>query len=369
VADNHNQDNASGPGADRIDSSRIDSSRIEAGWTSSGHTGGGPPDARRIDVHHHATPAAVRDWLVQHGLLPPVGGPPWSQWSLADALATMDAYGIEVAVVSAAIPPVFFADPAQQVALARIANDALAELPRDRPDRFGFLAYLPLADPAAAVAELDRALDTLNADGVLLMSHTGSTHLGDPAFDPVWAALDHRATPVLTHPFDLAGCGSAPIPTFLADFPADTTRSAIQMIKNGVLDRFPRIPIILPHGGGFLPYQAARLTLGVDLGYGVDAATVRRSLPRFHYDTAGPMSPYQTPTLLAAAGVDRILYGSDYNAVPASTVGAGLAAFLADPALRAHDQRRVGRENALRLFPALARRIRAAPAPPPNPRN
>ncbi|MBX6390198.1 MAG: amidohydrolase family protein, partial [Frankia sp.] len=141
-------------------------------------------------------------------------------------------------------------------------------------------------------------------------------------------------------------------------FPTDTTRSAIQLIKNGVLDRHPTLNIILPHGGGNLPYHAARLThVGTPLGYGIDATTVRRALNRLYYDTAGPMSPYQTPTLLAATASSHILFGTDYNALPASAVPALITAFNTDPALNPGTRRRISRDNALDLFPGIASKI------------
>jgi predicted TIM-barrel fold metal-dependent hydrolase len=324
-----------------------------------GQAASGESDIARIDVHHHAMQEATRAWLVEHGLLPPVGGPPHVARSPTQRLATMDAHGIEFALVSPAIPGTLVpSSPGEAAAMARVANDTVAELARDRPDRFGFFAYLPLPHVDASLAELDHAFTDLGADGVILMSHVGEIYLGDPALDSVMAALNDRAAVVLTHPFDLPGVVRPPIPTFLVDFMADTARGAVQMIRNGVLDRYPKISIILPHGGGTLPYQAARLSLGQGLGYGVDPETVRRTIGSFYYDTAGPMSPYATPTLLAAAGAKRIVYGSDYPVVPDATVGAGVRVLLDDPALNADALRRICLGNALSLFPAVGRRLR-----------
>ncbi|WP_283097709.1 amidohydrolase family protein [Frankia sp. AgB32] len=313
----------------------------------------------RIDVHHHAMPAEVRAWLVRHGRLPPVGGPPFATGSLAATLDLMDRAGIDTALLSAAIPSEFAPTPAQAVELARLANDGLAQLVRDRPTRFGLLANIPRATPEIAVAEIRRGYDQLHADGVLLMAHDGQTYLGDPTLAPMMAELNARDAVALVHPFNLPGATAVAIPSFAADFLADTTRAAMQLVVSGSLDRYPRIRWILAHGGGYFPYQAARLVLGRGLGYGVDAATVERALRRFHVDTAAPMSPYSTPTLLATIGTERILYGSDYNAVPAETALAGRDAFLADPALTAQARHRIARENALALFPSLAARLGA----------
>jgi predicted TIM-barrel fold metal-dependent hydrolase len=332
--------------------------------TNAGSVNGTTATGRRIDVHHHALPPALKNMLVERKMLPPVGGPPFAQWDLDATLATMDTTGIEAAVVSAAVPSAFVAEDERWAArVARTANEGIAELVRDRPARFGLFAYLPLTFPAAAAAEAAYALDTLGADGVILMSHSGERYLGDPVFDPVFAALDERRAVALTHPFNLPGCAAGPFPPFVADFMVDTGRAAIQLVQTGTLDRYPGISLILPHAGGTFPYQAARLTLGSYLGYGMDPASVQKSLRRFYYDTAGPMSPYATPTLLAAAGAERILYGSDYNAVPAPGVAWAADALRADPALDDATRAAIERENALRLLPTLAGRLAAVPHP------
>jgi predicted TIM-barrel fold metal-dependent hydrolase/heme-degrading monooxygenase HmoA len=317
--------------------------------------------AGRIDVHHHVMPDAVRDWLVSHGCMPPNPAfwPPFMRWSLDEALTTMDLADIQLGVVSATIPSTFFSSAIEAAELARLANESLADLVAAHPTRFGLFAYLPLPFVDAALAELEYALDTLGADGVILMAHAGDTYLGDPMFEPIFAELARRSTVVLVHPFNLPSCGALPMPAFVVDFMADTTRAAVSLMTSGTLDRYPDLTVILPHSGGILPYEAARLTLAQALGCGLDAETVARALRRFYYDTAAPMSPYATPTLLAAAGEEQILYGSDYNAVPPRVVTDGLAALVDDPVLSAAQIAKIGRLNALRLLPTVARRLSA----------
>nr|MDT0664486.1 hypothetical protein [Micromonospora sp. DSM 115978] len=66
---------------------------------------------RLVDVHHHAMPPAVRGWMVNRGLVPPVGGPPFTIWDPVSALAALDHNGIDLAVLSAAIPAAYAPDP------------------------------------------------------------------------------------------------------------------------------------------------------------------------------------------------------------------------------------------------------------------
>ena len=319
----------------------------------------GPAVSGRVDVHQHAMTPAAREWLVGKGLLPPVGGPPWARWSLESTLDLMDSTGVDVGVMSGPTPAEFLVgmDSPTVAEITRLGNESMAEIVRDHPTRFGFFAFLPLSHVDVALAELEYSFDTLGADGVALTNQARDAYLGDPAFEPVFAELDRRGAVAFTHPFNLPGCSPALVATFLVDFLADTTRAAVNMVLTGTLERYPDVKVILPHGGGFFPYMASRLQLGAYLGAGVDLATASKSLERFYYDTAMPTSPHATPSLLAAVGADRILFGSDWPAATAEGAAYNARALDDDPALDPPTKQLVNRENALKLLPNVARRL------------
>ena len=146
--------------------------------------------------------------------------------------------------------------------MARRINEYTADLVAKQPDRFGGFATLPLPDIEGALVEAEYALGTLHADGVVLMASYTGKYLGDPAFEPLWAELDRRHAVVFEHPGDTPGqplippaAGVAPA---MANFPFETTRTAIQLVLNGVVDRYPGLRIILSHAGGFLLYGSLR---------------------------------------------------------------------------------------------------------------
>jgi 6-methylsalicylate decarboxylase len=320
----------------------------------------GAPDARtgRIDTHHHALPPEVKRWMVDQGLLPAEGGPPWATWSLEATLEMMDARGIQAGVISQPAPSDLFNDRSRAQTGVRIVNESMATLVQSHPTRFGFFAYLPLAHVDLALEELAYAADVLGADGFLLMNHVQDRYLGDPTLDLLFEELQRRRAVVLTHPDELPNeAGVAGIAMHLGDFMLDTTRAAIRMMFSGVLERYPDVSIILPHGGGFLPYIGARLSTSRFRGDGLEPDKVREYLRRFYYDTASPMSPYSTPTLLTAADPSHLLYGTDWHQVAAEIVAENAAALDADPALDENTRKAIGRDNALALFPRLAQRI------------
>ena len=129
-----------------------------------------------IDVHHHVPSAEIAEAATEVGI--PMAG----AWTPEMAMAAMDASGIAAAVLT---PTIFVADggdPAAAVPLHRATNDYLSGVARRWPHRFGAFATLPLVDPDAARAELDRAFDDLGMDGVLLPSGVGPDLIGAEPF-------------------------------------------------------------------------------------------------------------------------------------------------------------------------------------------
>ena len=102
----------------------------------------------------------------------------------------MDRVGTAKALLSVSATGVTPAtNDAEATDSARTLNDAAAELAKDRPDRFGFLATVPV--PAVdAAGEATRALDELGADGVVLLAHSGDLPRAPHPDGPV-----HRAGP------------------------------------------------------------------------------------------------------------------------------------------------------------------------------
>ncbi|NYE18285.1 amidohydrolase family protein [Microbacterium immunditiarum] len=264
----------------------------------------------KIDVHAHYIPNAYRHYLDEHGYF---GGQATPAWSPDAALEKMDELGVAASVLSLARPGFPFGDADRVAAMARHVNEYAAGLVRDRPDRFGLFAALPLPDLASALRELEHAYDALSCDGVILLANCAGVYLGDPSLDDLMAELDRREAVVLVHPNTPPGPSLTGVPVFAADFLLDTTRAALNLVRHGVLRRHPRIRFILAHGGGFLPYASHRiagLTPGEDGS--VDRDRFLRECSAFYFDTALTASPYSLPSLLAFAEPGHVLFGSDW---------------------------------------------------------
>ncbi|MEH2461588.1 amidohydrolase family protein [Nostoc sp.] len=287
----------------------------------------------RIDVHQHIVPPAYANWLTEKGI--DAGGLPIPQWSVEAALKMMDEQGIATGIVSVSTPGVHLGNDAEARSKAREVNEFVAQVVRDRPDRFGFFATLTLPDVEGAIAEAAYALDELHAAGVILLANTHGRYLGEPDFDPLMAELNRRHAVVFVHPSELPGPDVPGIPPFAADFLLDTTRAAINLTMSGTMDRYTNLKVILSHAGGFVPYAAHRIAPACASDRTIK--TGLKNLRRFYFDTALSGSPTALPSLLAFADPSHILYGSDYPYAPVQAVSYftnGLDTYQIDPELR-----------------------------------
>jgi predicted TIM-barrel fold metal-dependent hydrolase len=171
----------------------------------------------------------------------------------------------------------------------------------------------------------------------------------------LWAELDLRQAAVFVHP-GLPLPPAAGVAGPLVDYPFDTTRTAVQLVLNGIVDRYPGARIILAHAGGFVPYASHRFAelARVFRPDAAKPADILASFRRFYFDTALSSSPAALPSLKAFAGSGRILFGTDFPFAPADIAASFTAKLDAYEGLTADEQRAISHGNAWTLFPRLA---------------
>ncbi len=174
----------------------------------------------------------------------------------------MDKCGVDICVVSLTCPNVFWGGPEVSLKAARIMNDDMTAAQTAHPDRLRWFASLPWQYPERALAELDRA-HAAGASGVMVLANVDGRSLTDPAFAPIWAAIDAKALPVLVHPTAPPGVADMDMERFQLTaslgFTFDTSLAVARMIYDGFFDRYRKLKIIAAHGGGALPYLIARM--------------------------------------------------------------------------------------------------------------
>lgn len=317
-----------------------------------------------VDIHHHIIPDFYRAATEVEGQS--VGGVLPARWTEAGALSYMDEAGIDVAITSISAPGVHLGDDAAARDLARRCNDVTAELMRNRPDRFGGFAILPLPDVAASLEELARALDVLELDGVVLLTNARGAYLGDPMYTPLFEELQRRGAVVLIHPTVSPDAASHQFgfPDSLLDFPVDTARTVAHMHYQGVLARTPQVRYVLSHAGGVLPYLAHRFAIVDTMGVVPDEGGIRGSAAdtfrRLYWDTALAWSDPILRMLRAVVGMDRVVYGSDYPYIRPDLAVRGRAELESTGELSDDERAAVLHGTAITLIPRLGKIADAA---------
>jgi len=170
-------------------------------------------------------------------------------------------HGVTTQVITLTTPGTHVETPETAVRLARMVNDAFAEVVASKKGRFATLATLPLNDPAASVAEFERATTQLGFPGAMLFSNVNSIALSDERFWPLYEAANDQDAVLYIHPTTPVGVEAMTeywlMP--LCGFLFDTTLAAAKLVFSGVVERFPRIRWVLCHLGGTIPFLVERL--------------------------------------------------------------------------------------------------------------
>lgn len=287
-----------------------------------------------IDVHAHWYPKAWLDLVAKHG--PAYGvewkdvegkgpqfkvghlstGPAGPRYVDLDArLQAMDEQGVAIHAMSLSQPMHYWADRDLGERLTIVYNDELARACTAHPSRLVGLATLPMQSPDIAVREVERAAKLPGVRGFYMATRVLDKELSAPSFFPVYEAIEATGLPLLLHPVFVIGHERLEkhYLTNLLGNPFESAIAAAHLIFGGVLDRFPKLDIVLPHAGGAFPWLVGRLNRGWQKRPDMQrlCASPLEYLRRFHYDTIGYSDPV-VEYLVKNVGADRVLMGSDY---------------------------------------------------------
>lgn len=207
-------------------------------------------------------------------------------------------------------------------------NDATAAMVARYPAKLDFLAMVSPFD-GASIAECERCFKEHGAKGISIGTSWKGVFLDSPRADPFWEYAQDKGAAVFVHP-PLVPIGYQHMNRYkleeMVGRPFDTAMTVSSMILSGLFDRYPRLKIVLPHMGGGLPSVIGRLDFGYRLGYeglpSGQAARCQRPPSSYlktnlYVDTMG-FSPTGIQQSIALFGADRVLFGTDYAAVPIS---------------------------------------------------
>jgi aminocarboxymuconate-semialdehyde decarboxylase len=146
------------------------------------------------------------------------------------------------------------------------------------------------------------------------------------------------------------------LPDNLLDFPADTNRAVAQMHYTNGFARTPNVKYIFSHGGGSIPYLAARFAIIDEMGFIAGAelrGTAADMFRRMYWDTALSASDPVLRMLRDVAGINQVLFGTDFPYQRRDLAVKSRQQVLQSSALDDLERRAIFGGNASRLIPRL----------------
>jgi aminocarboxymuconate-semialdehyde decarboxylase len=285
--------------------------------------------ARVIDIHAHCyIPGSARTMASAEMIAaanPQENAPIARALTVTDArIAQMEARGIDSGILSVNQYWWYAASLPDAEKFIRFQDEGLRDICARYPGRFYFLSSPALQHPALAAQQLEHAVKNLGARGASVGGHVNGRVPSTPEFDVFWAKAQELDVPVFMHPGGSENIvkpnafeGRGDLVNVIGN-PLETTMFASRMIFDGTLDRFPRLKLILAHGGGYLASYLGRTDVACDVRPTAKCENKRRPAEYFRdqlYVDSMVFSQEGLRHLVATCGYDHVVYGSDmpYN--------------------------------------------------------
>lgn len=300
---------------------------------------------RVITIEEHWTTPGIDAALRDHGADESValnerGDIPERLFDIGDGrIAAMDAAGVDMQILSLAPPGTHGLPAAEAIALARDANDRASAAVASHPARLRAMTTLPMSDPDAAVAELERTASDPAHVGIMSYGRSGDRPLDDPANDEVLATAARLRLPIFIHPqippntvrdasyrgfdqtIDLA------LATFGWGWHIEAGTAALRLILRGTFDRHPDLQVVSGHWGEMLLLALDRADSLSTVAPHLHRRVADYFRTNIHITSSGMLTPRLLRHALDHTSADRILLSGDYPFHRLDT--AAIADFLA----------------------------------------
>ncbi|MEO5978662.1 MAG: amidohydrolase family protein [Chryseolinea sp.] len=270
-------------------------------------------------------------------------------------LADMDANRVDMHVLSLAMPGVQIFENGKAADFAHLANDRLSEAVSRHPKRFAGLACFAPQAPGIAVKEMERSINILKLHGFIINSHTENTYLDDPKYYPILEAAEALGAPIYLHPRAPSDGMAAPFRDYRLEgavwgYGVEASTHILRLIFGGVLDKFPKLQIVIGHMGEALPFWLWRLDF---MGAPGARAGRKNALKPSEYfqrniyiTTSGVEDPAALRFCIDKIGADRIMWAIDYPFQPTAPA----VTFIDTAPLSDIERVKIASENAKRVF-------------------
>lgn len=191
-------------------------------------------------------------------------------------------------------------------------NDIIARQCKLHPDVFRGVAGLPQSpgvSPKNCLEELVRCVKELGFVGCLINPDPGerggdeTPAMGDEFWYPLYEKMVELDVPGLIH---TASCQSTRL-TYSLHFINEESIAIISLLNSKVFQDFPRLKIVVSHGGGAIPYQMGRFMAPRFMRGG---ARFEEAFRKLNFDTC-LYTKDSLELLFKVAGTERCMYGSE----------------------------------------------------------
>jgi len=280
-----------------------------------------------------------------------------------ERIEKMDATGIEFAILSINAPGVQgIPNPDEGLAVARKANDRLADAVARHPDRYAAFATLPMHTPDAGAAELERCVKELGFKGAMI---NGFQQSGDPdnqiyfdipEYRSFWAAVEALDVPVYLHPrmqIPSQARNYEGHPWLMSapwGFAVETSIHALRLCGSGLFEDHPNLKICLGHLGENIPFGLWRIDARMKWsprGYRGKRPLGEYFLEHFHITCSGNFDDAAFRCTLEKIPMDRVYFSADY---PFEHMEDASDWYDATGVISDKDREAIGRTNAIKLF-------------------
>ena len=251
-------------------------------------------------------------------------------------------------------------DPATAVAWARASNDLVARVAELYPDNVAAVCQLPQTPGGSqddVVAELRRCVEERGFVGANLNPDPSggfwtSPPMTDPYWFPVYEALVELDVPAMVH---VSSSCNRNFHALGAHYLNADTSVFMQLLEGDLFERFPTLRLVIPHGGGAVPYHWGRYRgLAMRMGR-PDPSTLLRNV---FFDTCVYHQP-GIDLLTRVIPAENILFASEMlGAVRGADPETGIAwddtkKYLDAAGLTTEQQAAIFEGNARRVYPRL----------------
>lgn len=289
-----------------------------------------------IDVHTHIVPESFPPyagknsdarWPAMGGCDHPhhktvmIGGKNFREvshhcWDTGERLKEMQAEGVNRQVLSP-MPELlsYWFDLDDALTMCDHTNRTIGTMVDSDPGHFYGLGMVPMQDPERAAREMAHLKSDYGLLGIEVGTNINGTPIGDPSFEPVFAAAVEHNLAIFVHALHPAGLERVigpPAMAALVAFPNENAFAVASLICGGMLTRYPKLRIAFSHGGGGFAMMLPRMMHGWrTMGDTLFEHSPLELARRLYYDTL----VYDTPTLkylIDTFGIEQLLVGTDY---------------------------------------------------------